>query len=119
MLDWEYAQYGHRSYDLGQMIGDLLEARFFKNSTCATWAMEGFVRGYGPIDDDLAFRTAIHAGAHLISWSSRRGKNGALSVSYEKVAPVMQMAVDFIVKGRRKEKRWFLQSAIACLFSSP
>ena len=119
VIDWEYVQYGHRAYDLGQMIGDLLEARYFKNSTCATWAMEGFVRGYGPIDDDLAFRTAIHTGAHLIAWGSRRGADGGFLMPVEKVSAVMQMAVDFIVKARRREKRWFMQSPIACLFSTP
>ena len=118
VIDWEFVQYGHRAYDLGQMIGDLLEARHFKNSTCATWAMEGFMKGYGPIDDDLAFRTAIHAGAHLIAWSSRRGADGSFSASIDQATTLMQMAVDFIVKGRRREKRWFLNSPISCLFSS-
>jgi hypothetical protein len=118
VIDWEYVQFGHRAYDLGQMIGDLLEARHFKNSACATWAMEGFVRGYGPVDDDLAFRTAIHAGVHLISWSTRRKADGSLCAPLDQATSMMQMAVDFIVKARRKERKWFLSSPIACLFSS-
>jgi hypothetical protein len=101
------------------MIGDLLEARHFKNSMCAIWAMDGFIKGYGPIDDDLAFRTAIHAGAHLIAWGSRRGVDGSLTAPLEQATELMQMAVDFIVKGRRRQKDWFLSSSpIACLFTS-
>ncbi|KAK7757531.1 hypothetical protein SLS62_000546 [Diatrype stigma] len=48
IVDWEFAQYGHRAYDIGQMIGDMYERKHFKGVEGAIWAIDGFIDGYGP-----------------------------------------------------------------------
>jgi hypothetical protein len=44
---------GHMTF--GQMIGDLYERKHFKGADRALQAINGFIDGYGLIDDDLAF----------------------------------------------------------------
>jgi thiamine kinase-like enzyme len=102
VIDWEYAHYGRRAYDLGQMIGDLYERKHFKGADRTLQAINGFIDGYGLIDDDLAFRTAIHAGIHMIGWDTRRNSNSPLPASLEQVEELFQFATELIVKGWEK-----------------
>ncbi|KAH6681391.1 kinase-like domain-containing protein [Halenospora varia] len=71
VVDWEFAQFGHRSYDIGQMIGDLYERKHFKNVDGALWAIDAFIDAYGALSEEMAFRTAIHTGVQLITWMTR------------------------------------------------
>jgi len=113
VIDWELAQFGHRAYDIGQLLGDLLERKHFNGVDSALWVLHGFTRGYGVFSDDLAFRTAIHAGVHLICWCTR----GAPKDTPERVNGVIQLGKDFIVKGWEKDRKWFEGSLLAPMFS--
>jgi 5-methylthioribose kinase len=53
IIDWEFAQFGHRSYDLGQIVGDLFERKIYNNLETAISAMEGVIAGYGDLTDDM------------------------------------------------------------------
>lgn len=44
--------------DLGQMIAELYELYLYKKIDAWLWLIEGFLAGYGFVDDDLAFRTS-------------------------------------------------------------
>ncbi|KAF2968557.1 hypothetical protein GQX73_g5045 [Xylaria multiplex] len=67
IIDWEFTQFGHRAYDIGQIIGDIYERWHFSGAEGAIPAIEGFIDGYGGLEDDaLAFRVVIHAGVQLI-----------------------------------------------------
>ncbi|KAJ5136831.1 hypothetical protein N7448_005385, partial [Penicillium atrosanguineum] len=71
VVDWELCQIGNRALDLAQMIAELYEAKLFRNVDCGIWMIDGLVEGYGPLSEEMAFRTAIHVGVHLVVWGSR------------------------------------------------
>jgi hypothetical protein len=64
----------------------------------------------------MAFRTAIHAGVHLICWCTRRPPKGPLLAPLEQVTDLLKLARDFVVKGWEKDRRWFEDSPLAYLF---
>jgi 5-methylthioribose kinase len=45
IIDWEFAQYGHRAYDLGQLIGDLWERKIFNDLDIVMPVMQGVIEG--------------------------------------------------------------------------
>lgn len=116
IIDWELAQIGHRAYDLGQFIGDLYERKHFNNSDASLWILRGFLQGYGLVGDEYAFRTAIHAGVHLIGWYTRRAPSKPLPGTPDQARGVMTLGRDFIIKGWEKDKMWFRSSPLAPLF---
>ncbi|KAF2789573.1 hypothetical protein K505DRAFT_284130 [Melanomma pulvis-pyrius CBS 109.77] len=116
VIDWEFAQFGHRAYDLGQMIGDLYERKHFKDVDGALAAIYGFINGYGEVSEEMAFRTAIHAGVHLICWYNRRPPKSPLKCTPEQGLSVVKLGRDFVVKGCKKDRDWFEGSVLASLF---
>ena len=110
VIDWEHAQIGHRAIDLGQMIGDLLERDHYEDASMAMDVLRGFIQGYGPIDDDLAFRTAIYTGVHLICWKTR---GSPVSTKEEEG---MKLGQDLILKGWEKDRQWLAGSVLAVFF---
>ncbi|KAH8651369.1 kinase-like domain-containing protein [Xylariales sp. PMI_506] len=140
IVDWEFAQYGHRAYDLGQMIGDIYERAHYEGVPGALPAMEGFIEGYGftvrdddddgggvregrggrgrlqELDDELAFRTAIHAGVHLICWYTRRAPTAPLRFPRPRVAQAMEIGRDWILKAWQQDKVWLRNSPLRSLF---
>ncbi|KAB5570430.1 kinase-like domain-containing protein [Coniochaeta sp. 2T2.1] len=117
IIDWELAQFGHRAYDVGHMIGDLYEQKHFNNTESAMPCIRGFIEGYGGPSDHLAFRTAIHAGTQLIGGYNRRPKTGKIAAPQEKTVDMLRIAKDFVVKGWEKDRAWFESSPLAPLFS--
>lgn len=118
IIDWELAQFGHRATDVGGMLADLYERKHFKDSDAVIPAMEGFAKGYGEISDEMAFRTAIYAGVHLICWHIRGNPNLPLSAPMEKILSALVIGRDWILKGWEKDRRWFEKSALAPLFAA-
>jgi hypothetical protein len=117
IIDWEFAQFGHRSYDLGQIVGDLYERKVYNNLETAISAMEGVIAGYGEVTDDMAFRTAIYVGVHLISWYNRRPRNGPRVASPEVIVAGLTVGRDFVVKGWERDVEFFKGSGLASLFA--
>ncbi|KAK6221398.1 hypothetical protein LQW54_001499 [Pestalotiopsis sp. IQ-011] len=115
IIDWEFAQFGHRSYDLGQIVGDLYEKAVFLNADTKS-VMEAIIAGYGDLSDDMAFRTAIYVGVHLIGWYHRRPRS-APPVAQEVVAAGLSIGRDFICKGWEKDRKFFGSTALASLFT--
>lgn len=119
IIDWELAQFGRTEYDLGQMIGDLYERKHFtKNADSALWIIQGFVDGYGALSEDSAFRIAIHAGVHLICWSIRRNPVASSTEPWGQIQDAIRIGTDFVVKAWGRDRTWFEQSELACLFFS-
>ena len=116
IIDWEFAQFGHRAYDLGQMIGDIYERKHFNDSDSAECAIQGLIDGYGLLTDEMAFRTAIHAGIHLICWYTRRAPNSPLPYPLKQVTGLIELGRDFVVKGWEADRRWFEDSLLSLLF---
>ncbi|EPE02292.1 phosphotransferase enzyme family protein [Ophiostoma piceae UAMH 11346] len=123
VVDWEFAQYGHRAYDVGQLIGDLLERDHFRGAKAALDILAGFSEGYGlpslsKKDRDLLYRTAIHAGVHLICSMIRRAPSGPLPGTQEQVGEAIRLGVNLIVRGWTKDEEWFKSSVFKPLFST-
>ncbi|KAJ5281117.1 Aminoglycoside phosphotransferase [Penicillium angulare] len=111
-IDWELVQIGHKSLDLGQMIAELYETKLFKGVEHGLWIIEGFLEGYGPLNDEMAFRTAIHVGVHLVCWGSRVAGWG----NQNQVEDVVKVGRDLILQAWAKNKSWFEQDPMGCLF---
>lgn len=118
IIDWEFAQFGHRSCDLGQIVGDLYERKIYSNLDTAISTMEGVIDGYGVLSDEMAFRTAIYVGVHLISWYDRRPQKGPRLAPPEVIGAGLTVGRDFMLKGWEKDRAFFLTSALASLFAA-
>lgn len=116
VVDWEFAQFGHRAFDLGQIVGDLYERTHFNQVSASSRMMQGFVDGYGGMGDDLAFRVTIHAGAHLVCWFIRRAPGSPFPFPDETVADAMRVGSEFMRKGWERDRAWLESSALGCLF---
>jgi hypothetical protein len=116
IIDWELAQFGRREYDIGQMVGDLYERKHFSGAYAAIRIIQGFAAGYGALSDDEAFRVAIHVGQHLICWYIRRDPKAPFTEPLEQIEGAIRIGTDFIVKGWEKDRKWFEDSDLACLF---
>ncbi|KAJ6109936.1 hypothetical protein N7486_002171 [Penicillium sp. IBT 16267x] len=114
VIDWELCQVGPRALDLGQMIAELYETKLFKDVDCGMWVIKGLMEGYGPLDDEIAFRTAIHIGVHLAVWGSRVQGWG----TQEQIEEVVKVGRDLIVQGWNKNKAWFEGKDLECLFEN-
>ncbi|OQD72107.1 hypothetical protein PENPOL_c001G00212 [Penicillium polonicum] len=112
IVDWELSQIGSRALDLGQMIAELYETKLFKNVDGGVWIIQGFLEGYGALEDEMAFRTAIHVGVHLVCWGSRVPGWG----TQKQIEEVVKLGRDLIVHGWRKDKAWFAEGILSCLF---
>ncbi|KAL4885876.1 kinase-like domain-containing protein [Aspergillus karnatakaensis] len=112
ITDWELAQKGTRALDLGQMIAELYMIKHFKDIDAGLWAIEGFAEGYQDIREDIAFRTLIHVGVHLVFWGSTVAGWG----SEEQVKDVVRIGRDLITRGWMKDRDWFKEGFWGCLF---
>lgn len=79
--------------------------------------MEGFIQGYGPLSEELAYRVAIHAGVHLICWYYRRNRNAPLPYPLPIVLGALTLGRDLILKGWAKDKVWLQTTVLAPLFA--
>ncbi|KAI1106837.1 kinase-like domain-containing protein [Jackrogersella minutella] len=113
VIDWELAQLGRPNLDLGQMIAELYELKLYKNISEGLWMVQGFVDGYGVVSEDFAFRTAIQVGAHLISFGTSVQGWG----TPEQVENCARVGKEIIVHAWKKDRRWFEEGDLACLFS--
>ncbi|TRX87789.1 hypothetical protein FHL15_011327 [Xylaria flabelliformis] len=117
VIDWENVQFGHRAVDVGGLLADLYERYHFKGVEASIPAMKGFIEGYGPLSEDLAYRVAVHAGVHLICWYYRRNRNAPLPHPLPKVLAALTIGRDLIFKGWAKDKAWLHTSIIGPMFA--
>lgn len=73
--------------------------------------MEGFIQGYGMVDDHVSFRTAIQIGAHLICVTSIMGWGDD-----QQIEQAVAVGRDIIVHAWKKDKEWFERSEFRSLF---
>ncbi|KAK4242468.1 kinase-like domain-containing protein [Achaetomium macrosporum] len=113
IVDWEMCQLGVQPLDLGQMIAELYELWLFKGMDEGKWLIEGFVAGYGYVDDEFAFRTALHVGTHLVAWGSRVSGSG----SETQVQQVVGVGKEVILHAWHKDRAWFEAGNLGYLFA--
>ncbi|KAK5631913.1 hypothetical protein RRF57_007627 [Xylaria bambusicola] len=114
VIDWEMSQLGLPNLDFGQMVAELYELKLYKDITAGLWMVQGFAEGYGEVSDDFAFRTAIQIGAHLVSFGTSVQGWG----TPEQIEMVARTGRDIIVHAWRKDRAWFQQGDLSCLFRS-
>lgn len=103
IIDWELSQLGTRALDLGQMLAELYEAKHFKGKDAGIWIIEGLIEGYAPLlNEEIAFRAAVHMGVHLVCWSSVPGWG-----EQSQIDDVVRIGRDFVVKGWERDRAWF------------
>ena len=112
IIDWELAQCGTRALDLGQMMAELYELKHYKDIDAGVWIIQGITEGYPALSDEMAFRTLIHVGTHLIFFGSTVPGWG----TDEQIADVVRLGKDLIVKAWEKDKSWFKGLVWECLF---
>ncbi|KAI1801629.1 kinase-like domain-containing protein [Daldinia bambusicola] len=114
VIDWEMSQIGKPSLDVGQMIAELYELKLYKDKSAGLFMTQGFIEGYGPVTEEFAFRTAIQVGAHLVSFGMSVQGWGSM----EQVEECGRLGRDIIIHAWEKDRRWFEESDLACLFST-
>ncbi|PVH75762.1 hypothetical protein DL98DRAFT_551515 [Cadophora sp. DSE1049] len=112
VIDWETSQLGISNIDTGQMIADLYRLWLCKNNEAALWMLRGFCKGYGLVSETHAFRTAIHAGVHLISRGTIDREMGTM----DELEGVARAGRDIVLNGYRRNRGWFENGDLACLF---
>ncbi|XMA15802.1 hypothetical protein WAI453_008593 [Rhynchosporium graminicola] len=112
IIDWELSQVASPAYDLGQMFAELFELKHFKDIDAGFWLIEAFMQGYGVIDEKLAFKTAIHAGTHLMCWGSRVQGWGTV----EQVEGVVKVGRDWVIRAWESDRTFFQNGPLGCLF---
>ncbi|TVY80540.1 4-hydroxytryptamine kinase psiK [Lachnellula suecica] len=108
IVDWEFAQYGHRAYDIGQMIGDLYERFHFLDLNTALWVLEGFIAGYGAMSEEMAFRIAVHTGVQLITWVLR-GPPLHMRPAWatrERTVGLLRLGMNLTLRGWERDRKW-------------
>lgn len=65
------------------------------------------------LSEEMAFRTAIHVGVHLVIWGSTVPGWG----SEQQIKEVVKVGRDLIVHGWNKNRAWFEGGALECLFN--
>jgi hypothetical protein len=80
--------------------------------------MEGVIEGYGELSDDMAFRTAIYIGSHLIGWYNRRPLKGPRVAPPEAIVAGLTVGMDFIIKGWERDREFFQGTMLASLFAT-
>lgn len=102
IIDWEMTQLGMRALDLGQVLAELYEVKQFRNNDAGIWIMHGLVEKYPLLNEEQAYRTAVHMGVHLVCWS---GVPGWATAS--RVEDVVRMGRDIIEKAWERDREWF------------
>ena len=74
--------------------------------------MDGFIDGYGEVDEKFAFMTAVHVGTHLVCVTTDDPAWGA--ENYERVVATGR---EIIVHAWKRHPKWFEKGNLACLFN--
>jgi hypothetical protein len=95
------------------MFAELFELKHFKNINAGIWLIESIMEGYGSIDEEMAFKAAVHVGLHLIVWGSRIQGWG----TKEQVEGLVRIGRGFVVNGWKGNKSFFEGTVLGCLFT--
>lgn len=99
--------------DLGQMIAELYELTLYKDIQAGLWLIDGFVSGYGFMDDDFVYRILLHVGTHLVGFGSSVAGWG----TPEQCQHVARTGRDLILRSWQKDRDWFEKHDLASLFN--
>ncbi|RSL64907.1 hypothetical protein CEP53_003900 [Fusarium sp. AF-6] len=110
IVDWENAQLGLENLDHGEMIGELYSLWLSQKTDAALWVLQGYSDGLGPRPTDFIWRLAVQVGVHLLSF-------GTLGSTASQSEDVARHGRDIIVNAWKKNRAWFGESELSCLFA--
>ena len=113
VVDWEMAQLGVRSLDVGQMMAELYELWLYKRLGAGLWTARGLAEGYGPVSERFAFRTAVQMGAHLVCFGTAVPGWGTPA----QVEAAARTGRDVIANAWQRNRAWFDRGDLAFLFA--
>lgn len=113
VVDWEMAHLGHRYVDFGQMLAEMYAIWQYRKMEAGLWLVQGFCQGLNLEDENLAFRIAAQVGCHLVACDAKIPSWGTPDQQEE----CARAGRDFIVHARKRERDWFDESDLACLFA--
>jgi hypothetical protein len=106
------SQISSRAFDLGQCFAELYLLTHFRSVEAGAQCISAFMAGYGPIDEDLAFRIALHFGTHLLVWPCRVGGWGEGEI----MEKCIEMGRDYCEHAYKKDIEFFRRGVLAKLF---
>jgi len=95
------------------MIAEMWKVTVCRGLDSGRWLIRGFMDGYGPVGDDVAFRAAIAVGTHLISFSPFGNEHWGPP---EKIEEAVRTGKDVVVNAWKKNRAWFDNGDLECLF---
>ncbi|KAF4333359.1 isoamyl alcohol [Fusarium beomiforme] len=113
VVDWENAQVGVPSLDHGGMLGEMYALWKYKRIDAGLWIFQGYAEGLAPLTEEVAWRTALQVGVHLLSFGTLAPGCG----TGEEVEEMARLARDIIVKAWNRDRVWFDHSEFSCLFA--
>ncbi|EXF82231.1 phosphotransferase [Colletotrichum fioriniae PJ7] len=113
VVDWEMCQLAVKPLDLGQMIAELYELKLYKDMEAGIWLIQGFVSGYGVMDDDFAFRTLLHVAVHLIGFGTTVQGWG----TQDQAKAVASEGREILKNAWAKDRGFFEKHPLGCIFS--
>jgi hypothetical protein len=113
IIDWEMAQFGVQAMDHGEMIGELYALWLYNKLDAALWMLQGYAEGLREQREASVWRIAVQVGVHLLSFGTLHPGRGTL----EQAEEVARLGRDVIVNGWEKNREWFEESELRCLFT--
>jgi hypothetical protein len=112
IIDFELSQLNSLQNDLGQCCAELWFLSHFKGNSAGTQLITAFLRGYGAINDKMAFRAALHFGVHCIIWPVRVRNWGTGEILEQCVETGREM----MTKAWKEERSWFKGGILSEMF---
>lgn len=94
------------------MFAELFELKHYKDLDAGVWLIEGFMEGYGKIDEEMAVKVAMYVGVHLVNFGSGVKGWG----TDEQVRECVRIGRRFVLDGSERRKEAFRGTALECLF---
>lgn len=113
VIDWEQLQSGVQALDHGELIAEFYSFLLYKKIDAGLWMLQGYAEGLGKQNEDEVWRNVVHAGVHLLSFSTIAGWG-----TPEQILEVAGLARDIILHGWVKNAKWFESSELSCLFTA-
>lgn len=111
VIDWEMSRFGHVWQDLGQMCAELFLPYQFHAKMEGLFVIEGLLKGYGGVSEEVARRVVVHIGVHLVVWPCRVGTWGGK----EEMAKCVEVGAEFIERGWKKDWKWIKESELGTI----
>lgn len=120
VIDFEFSHLSPPSTDLAQFLGSLLELHYISPSPHPSTLplLTAFLAGYGPLSEELKWRTAIYVGAYVVNWWSRGppGRRDKDDETRGRAVELVKRGVGWVRGGWERDERVFAGGPLGVLF---